>query len=166
MLGGSLIVKRTACSGYLFKKTESKNCGHFWVFEKNPTQRVACFRYFKNLKEPLGFMKEQLVGCWLIFLQSQDGAGSFKFWSSPVICQYIYSNLWWWFGLVLCGSFFEENLQSHFWHSKFIWRIADFNTVLPIFKAFGFASSILFQIQEAPWQLKNQVQFHVHTLQC
>jgi hypothetical protein len=67
---------------------------NFWVFEKNPNQRIACFWYFKNLKEPLGFRKEQLVGCWLNFLQSQAGAGSFKFWPSPVICQYIYSDLW------------------------------------------------------------------------
>jgi hypothetical protein len=62
-----------------FLRKQKQRIGHFWVFEKNPTQRIACLRYFKNLKEPLGFMKEQLVGCWLNFLQSQAGAGSFNF---------------------------------------------------------------------------------------
>jgi hypothetical protein len=62
-----------------YLKTQNQRIGQFWVFEKNLIQRTGCFRYFKNLKEPLGFMKDQLVGCWLNFLQSQAGAGSFKF---------------------------------------------------------------------------------------
>jgi hypothetical protein len=57
-----------------FLRKQNQRIGHFWVFEKNPSQRIACFRYFKNPKEPLGFMKEQLVGCWFkCFAKSSQG---------------------------------------------------------------------------------------------
>jgi hypothetical protein len=59
VLCGSLIFQRTTGSGYL-KNSESKN-HWFQVFEKQQNQRSNGSVYFKTLKEPPVFMKDELV---------------------------------------------------------------------------------------------------------
>jgi hypothetical protein len=123
VLGGSLIFQRTACSGCLFKNTESKNWPVLVIWKKSESKN-RLLQVFLKPQRTIGF-HERTTG-WLLvkFFAKSIRRWVFQIWPSPVICQYIYSNLWWGFGLVLCGSFFEKNLQSHFWHLNFFWRFS------------------------------------------
>jgi hypothetical protein len=60
VLGGSLIFQRTASFGYL-KKNQNQRTGRFWVFKNIRIKKTTSSRYFKPLKEPPVFMKEQLI---------------------------------------------------------------------------------------------------------
>ncbi len=83
VLGGSFILLIISSSKYLKKKSELRN-RQFCIFEKIKSQRTTSFRYFKkfrikassiyskNLKEPLGFMKEPAdlwVGIFTFFMK-------------------------------------------------------------------------------------------------